>query len=155
MRWFAILLFVTIAVTGCQNYIESTPRKLLEGDNQANYQRVFGTIPDDDVIVINSVVVGYAWRPGVVTTDDFEFELLVTDERIKHWAKRFYLARVDSEFCLRELANRKQEAIRPWYAPKPIDSYELYRDATSVGYVHMLVDKELVRGQSRVFLSKH
>ena len=149
------LLILAAALTGCRSYVESTPAKVLEGDNAGNYARVFREPLPADVTVVNSVVVTYSFRPGVVTTDDFEFELLVPRQWIQKSSKRFYLGKGDGEFIERQLESRREQA-RPWYAPKPLDQYDLYRDATSVGYVHMLVEKEgEADGRQRVFISKH
>ncbi len=41
------------------------------------------------------------------------------------------------------LYRTEDPSIRPWYAPKPIDAYELYTDFSSVGYLHVLVDLDL------------
>ncbi|HYG34385.1 MAG TPA: hypothetical protein VEC99_06350 [Clostridia bacterium] len=149
------LLMLAALLTGCRSYVESTPFKVLEGDNLGNYARVFREPVPPDVTIVNSVIVTYPSRPGVVTTDDFEFELLVPSEWIRKTTKRFYLGKSDGEFTQRELGLRRQNA-RSWYAPKPLGQYDLYRDATSVGYVHMLVEKEgETDGRQRVFISKH
>ena len=146
---------VAAALAGCRSYVESTPSKVLEGDDPANYTRVFREPLPSDVTVVNSAVVTYAVRPGVVTTDDFEFELLVPRPWIQKATKRFYLGKSEGEFIQKELGSRRKNA-RPWYAPKPLEQYDLYRDASSVGYVHMLVQKEgEVDGRQRVFISKH
>ena len=69
--------------------------------------------------------------------------------------KRFHLGMCDGEFIERQIASRRERA-RAWYAPKPLDQYDLYRDASSFGYVHMLVQKEGESdGRQRVFISKH
>ncbi len=134
---------------GCHRYVESTPRQILEGDDRGNYRRVFGREPEPDVAVLNSVVVAYSWRPGVVTSDDFEFELLVPDTWITGWMKSLFPSTLG-------LDRRKENPIRSWYLPKPLSAYECYRDRSSVGYLHMLVDKSPEPdGRRRVFLSKH
>lgn len=145
------LLICAAALTGCRSYVESTPAKVLERDNSANYTRVFhGPVPND-VTVLNSVVVTHSFRPGVVTTDDFEFEVVAPRQWIEKTAKRFYLRQSDGAFLERELNSRRKDA-RTWYAPRPIDEYDLYRDITSVGYVHMLVQKEReADGRQRAF----
>lgn len=149
------LLMLTAVLAGCRPYVESTPSKVLEGDDPANYARVFREPLPSDVTVVNSVVVTYSFRPGVVTTDDFEFELIVPRSWIQKATKRFCLGKSEGEFIQRKLGSRRKDA-RPWYAPKPLDQYDLYRDATSVGYVHMLVQKEgEADGRQRVFISKH
>ena len=149
------LLILAAAFAGCRSYVESTPSKVLEDDDPANYTQVFREPLPSDVTVVNSAVVTYAFRPGVVTTDDFEFELLVPRTWIHRATKRFYLWKSEGEFIQSELGARRKDA-RPWYVPKPLDQYDLYRDATSVGYVHMLVQKEGESdGRQRVFISKH
>lgn len=153
--WSSICVGLVAAVVGCRTYVESTPRELLEGDNEANYRRVFRDSVPQDVVVVNSVVVAYSWRPGVVTTDDFEFELLVSEDWIQKAAKRFYLNKSANDFTRRDLELRKQQPVRAWYAPKPIGDYELWRDASSIGYVHMLVERAQEGGRRRVFISKH
>jgi hypothetical protein len=135
------LLILSIAFVGCRSYVQSTPSQVLEGDDPANYKRVFREPLPADVTVVNSTVVTYALRPGVVTTDDFEFELLVPPLWIQKAVKRFYLGKSKGEFIERELGSRRKDA-RSWYAPKPLDQYDLYRDASSVGYVHMLVQQD-------------
>jgi len=149
------LIILAITLVGCRSYVESTPRQYLEGDHPANYARIFRESIPSDVTVVNSAVITYSFRPGVVTTDDFEFELTAPPQWIEKEAKRFYLGKNDGEFIQKELGARRAHA-RPWYAPKPLDQYDLYRDATSVGYVHMLVQKEPeTDGRHRVFISKH
>src|ERR1043166_636756 len=149
------LMVLASMLAGCRSYVESTPSKLVEGDHPVNYARVFRETVPSDVTVVNSAVVTYGFRPGVVTTDDYEFELIVTPSWVQRIAKRFYLRKSDGEFIQRRLGARRDQA-RPWYAPKPLTQYELYLDATSVGYVHMLVDKtEEADGKQRFFISKH
>lgn len=149
------LLMLAAVLVSCRPYVESTPSKLVEDDHAANYSRVFREAIPPDVTVVHSTVVTYSFRPGVVTTDDFEFELIVSRSWIQRSAKRFYLGKSDSELIQRELGARRERA-RPWYAPKPLDHYDLYRDASSVGYVHMLVEKTgEADGRHRVFISKH
>lgn len=155
LRMLFLLCFfssIQLALVGCHNYANSTPSKVLEGDNSANYGRIFRKPLPADVTVLNSAVVVYAWRPGVVTTADFEFELLVAPERIHLYTKEFYLhpSKDGQEFAARQAVR-----LRPWYAPKPIAAYELYRDMTSVGYVHMLIDRERSGERLHVFISKH
>lgn len=149
------LPILAAALAGCRSYVESTPRHYLEGDPPADYARIFRERIPSDVTVVNSAVVTYSFRPGVVTTDDFEFELIVPPQWIEEKAKRFYLSKSEEEFVQRELGARRADA-RPWYAPKPLVGYYLYRDPSSVGYVHMLVQKESeADGRLRLFISKH
>jgi hypothetical protein len=149
-----LLLILAATLTGCNSYVQSTPRQVLEGDDAANYARVFREPVPEDVAVVHSVVVAYSPRPGVVTTDDFEFELLVPRQWIEKATARFYLQEIEDD-AHRELEARRTDA-RPWYAPQPLNQYELYRDLSSIGYVHMLVQREQEPdGRQRVFISKH
>ena len=147
MNRILMLAMLAAPLMGCQKDAQ------LEGDNAGNYRRVFGMSIPGDVDVVHSVVMTYPWRPFAVTTDDFEFELLAPRAWIVEHAKNL---RSGSENWIRkELGDRQSSRGRSWYAPKPIEAYELYRDMTSVGYVHMLVDEEMVNGRCRVFYSKH
>ena len=148
------LLMLATGLAGCRSYVESTPSRLLEGDHPANYARVFREPVPSGVTVVNSAVVIYSFRPGVVTTDDFEFELVVPRVGTEG-NQTFLFGESEGEFIQKEIVSRQEQA-RSWYAPKPLDQYDLYRDATSVGYVHMLVQKEgETDGRQRVFISKH
>lgn len=143
------------ALASCRPYVDSTPSRLVDDDHAANYSRVFRETIPPDVTVVHSAVITYSLRPGVVTTDDFEFELIVSHSWIDRTAKRFYLRKSDGEIIQRELGARREQA-RPWYAPKPLGHYDLYRDASSLGYVHMLIEKtEETDGRQRAFISKH
>jgi hypothetical protein len=147
-----VLAILLVLFTGCRSYTQSTPREYFEGDNASNYRRVFKEEKPKDVTVVNSVVVGYQWRPGVVTTDDFEFEMIVPSEWVNRWKRQ--LALQDS--YVGDIQQRKDNPIRSWYAPKDLKDYQIYRDQTSIGYVHMLVDKvQDPDGRFRVFYSKH
>jgi len=159
------LVLMCFVVSGCERCVHSVQAEEHEGDNEWNYQRVFGTRPPT-VTVINSVVISYSypWHlypcyMGVVTTDDFEFELLVPrtwiEERLRLFAAVGGLQKDEDPFARRRLGARKDHPFRPWYAPKPLNSYDLYHDLTSATYVHMLVDKEIVGDRYRVFISKH
>jgi hypothetical protein len=90
-----------------------------------------------------------------VTTDDYEFELIVPRAWVERTVKGRYLHHDSNDSNRGELAARKKDA-RSWYAPKPLGQYEFYRDLTSVGYLHMLVEKSAeTDGRHRVFISKH
>jgi len=148
-------LIAAAALSGCHSYVDSTHARVLEEGPAAQYARVFGEPAPSDVGIVNAFVVAYGVRPGVVTTDDFEFELLVPDVWIQRAAKRFYLQRYEGEAALKEQGARREHA-RPWYAPNSLDDYDLYRDLSSVGYVHMLVQRQAEPdGRRRVFISKH
>jgi hypothetical protein len=149
------LLMLVTALVGCRSYVEPTPSRISEGDPPASYAQVFHEPIPSDVTVLNAMVASYSFRPGVVTTDDFEFEMIAPGQWIQRAAKRFYLRKSEGEFVQRQLDARRSRA-RPWYAPRPLDQYDLYRDLSSVGYVHMLVQKEAeADGRQRVFISKH
>lgn len=151
----ALLAFCLFFV-GCRSYANSTPREIFEGNNSANYERVFKEQMPECVDVLNSVVIGYAFRPGVVTTDDWEFEIIATYDWVLRSAKRFHLQINEDGFMQYEIQRRLESPIRKWYAVKALDEYELFRDLTSVGYVHMLVSKRKVRGsEHHIFISKH
>lgn len=153
-RTLALILTGAVLV-GCRSYTESTPRQVLEVDHAANYARIFHSPAPADVTVVNSLVVVYPFRPGVVTTADWEFEVIAPAEWIRKQSKRWYLSGGEGQFIERQLEARRAHA-RPWYAPDSLDRYDLYRDATSVGYVHMLVEKKPESdGRRRVFISKH
>jgi hypothetical protein len=101
------------------------------------------------------MVVAYSFRPGVVTTDDFEYELIVPPPWIDEQVEKFCLRHQDDEYTAAQLDRRRQRA-NEWYAPKSRDQYDLYRDCTSRGYVHMLVERTAQPdGRRRVFISKH
>jgi hypothetical protein len=150
------LLALTVVLSGCQSYTASTPRQVFEGNNPENYVRIFREPVPADVTIVHSVVITYSFRPGVVTTADYEFELLAPPDWIRKTAHASMLRQGnDHEFTRHELEARREKA-RPWYAPQPLDQYDLYRDRTSVGYMHMLVQKKAEPdGRHRVFISKH
>lgn len=146
------LMAALLSGPGCRSYSGSTPSQVHEGDHTANYQRVFRAPVPTEVSVINSVVITYSFRPGVISTADFEFEVLAPDA----WIKRTTKDLIQSDFAIHEAAQRQRAPIRPWYAPHPTEAYDCYRDATSVGYLHVLVQKQAEPdGRRRVFVSKH
>jgi hypothetical protein len=169
-------LVVSLLIVGCRSYAQNTPRTVLEGDDAANYRRVFGEPPFADVDILNSVVVSYSWRPGVVTTDDWEFEVLAPRAWIDRQVESLSLSRAEGSPSEDEMLAdvearrplrvgyhwwavlaRKRRPIRAWYAPKPLAAYEVYYlGATSIPYVHMLIERDATSdGRHRVFLSKH
>src|SRR5258708_5070374 len=82
ISWFTArrtlrLVILAVTLVGCRSYVESIPRQYLEGNHPVNYARIFREPTPSNVTVVNSAVVTYSFRPGVVTTDDFEFELIV------------------------------------------------------------------------------
>ena len=173
--WSHFLVFVL--ALGCQSYARNTPRTFLEGDNRANYKRVFRENPSPDIEILNSVVVAYAWRPGVVTTDDWEFEILAPRMWVDQRIRALHLTSAGDSPPEKELLadmeahrpvtgatyhwpgiyERKLHPIRSWYAPKPLATYEIYYlGTTSIIYIHMLVDREVTSdARHRVFISKH
>ncbi len=156
IRFYLFLLVWGQFCAGCASYTNSTPRQYLEGDDAGNYERILGAKPPENVTVVHSVVVTYAWRLFVVTTDDFEFELLVPKAWIEAQVKSHYLFSPGPGRSGDEFDRRKQHPIRDWYATKSIDHYVSYRDRTDVGYVHLLVEQTPeADGRWRVFISKH
>ena len=153
MRTLAVLSLPSLTLaTGCRHYAASTPRQAFEGDGAANYRRVFEEEPGKDVTVVHSVVIVYSYRPGVVTSDDWEFKLVAPESWISTTTERFHL-RPDT---LGDVARRAENPIREWYRPDPDSSYYVYRDASSAGYVHMLVNTSPEEdGRFEVLLSKH
>ena len=87
----AIALLAVLA--GCQQYANSTPATVLETDDAENYERVFRVAVPRDVDVIHSVVVTYAFRMGVVTTDDWAFEVLAPRGWVERQSAKWRLVR--------------------------------------------------------------
>jgi hypothetical protein len=145
-----LLLAATVTLGACRSYDTSG---LGDRQHEANYARVFQERLPAEVTVLNSRVVSY--RPGTATADDYEFELLVPGAWVARTEKGLYLRKGEGEYVQKELNVRRSPA-RAWYAPKPLDQYDLYRDRTGAGRVHMLVQKEPeADGRQRVFISKH
>ena len=149
----AIALLAVLA--GCQQYANSTPATVLETDDAENYERVFRVAVPRDVDVVHSVVVTYAFRIGVVTTDDWAFEVLAPRSWVERQSAKWRLGPAASARVAVEA--RQADPLRPWYAPKPVSAYDAFVvQATSVPYVHLLVDRSpLPDGRVRVFVSKH
>lgn len=82
----SVFVLATARLLGAcsQAYVDSTPMQLHEGDGAANYQRVFDTPPPAEVRVLHSVVATYEFRLGVVSSADFEFELLAPEPDGRH-----------------------------------------------------------------------
>ena len=150
----SVLLLILLDAR-CRQSAATIPRTILEGDHAGNYQRIFGESMPADVTVVNSIVVTYPARLGVVTTDDYEFEMTVPREWIGKVAKRCYLRKSPAEGDA-FIYNRRREKASLWYGPGALEGYECYCDITSVGYVHLMVRKEAeADGRVRVFVSKH
>lgn len=152
MRRVPILSFLLLLIcSGCGQ------DRVHEGDLAAIYSRVFGELPADNIEVVNGILYEYRWRLGTVTTDDWEMEVVASREWIDRQIESMYLRPVDEDsVLLREIKERSENRYRPWYAPEPLEHYDVYRDITSVGYVHMLVERKAQPdGRHRVFLSKH
>lgn len=149
----ALLLLAVLA--GCQQYANSTPATVLESDDAANYQRIFGEAVPPDVDVVHSVVVTYGFRIGVVTTDDWAFEVLAPWGWVDQQKTRWNLGPADSRMPAVEA--RKAEPIRPWYARRPLSAYDAFViTTTSIPYVHLLAERSpQPDGRFRVFMSKH
>jgi hypothetical protein len=145
------LFFLAAAVLcGCRSYEAGG---LADGRHEADYARVFREPLPPDVTVLNSRVVSF--RPGAASADDFEFELLAPGAWIAKTGKAFYLRKGEGEYLKQEM-NLRRSPARPWYAPKALDEYDLYRDLVNVRTVHMLVQKSAEPdGRQRVFISKH
>jgi len=155
-----ILLLVILGLMCCGCFASLQRYEFLETSHEANYKRVFGHEKPADIQIINSVVVDYKWRPWTMFvngTDDWEFGIIAPRSWIDEQIKRFYLTSAKKSIRFDSVQDRKENPIRKWYAPKPIESYESYYEyATSIDYVHMLVDKEKVNDNLyRVFISKH
>jgi len=141
---------------GCQSLADSTPAAFVEGTNEQKYERVFGEPPPSDLTIVNAAVVAYGWRPGVNTTDDWEFEILAPRPWIDAQIAELHLREAPQHVLEAYVQRRKSEALE-WYAPKPLADYDVYYlYTTSIPYVHLLVDREtLPDDRCRVFLSKH
>lgn len=132
-----------------------------EGDNRLNYKSIFHENVPPDVEIANSLYVTYhpSFRPMVITTPDYEMELIVTKQWIKKSAKKLGLRKTETNWEKQAqsfIEKRVKERGREWYVPKDISEYESYMSPTSIPYVHMLVDKTPVENNRyRVFLSKH
>ena len=149
MRTIVVLL-AAAALSGCRTYDTGG---LAGGQHESNYARVFREPLPPDVTVLNSRVVSF--RPGAAAADDFEFELLVPRAWIAKTARGFYLRPGHGEHLQNEM-NLRRSPARPWYAPKPLDEYDLYRDMANVRSVHLLVQKAAEPdGRQRAFVSKH
>lgn len=156
---FALAVGAAVLVAQCKQRAAETPREYLESDHAANFERIFDTPVPEDVSIVNSLVVAYEWRLGVVTTDDYEIELLAPREWIDEARKERHLVPVDRDLPEGpfSVSGRKQDPLRAWYAPRPLEDYEAYwLRLTSIPYVHMLVQREPEPdGRSRLFVSKH
>ena len=152
-----VIASALLGLAGCEAYVRGTPRVFLETDHEANYRRIFRSEVPEGVTVVNSVVVDYAWRPGVVTTDDWEIELLVPRSCVLAKQEDLRLRGPPTGWVLDFIQDRKSHPIRPWYAPAPIAEYEVYSlYATSIPYVHMLVSRRPESdARVRVYVSKH
>jgi hypothetical protein len=142
---------------GCCSTDAPVARDYLEDDPVSNYRRVFGISPPEEIDVVNSVVVAYEARPGLYSRDDWAFELVAPDAWIARTARNLHLAPAESvNKAVVSINERKEQSLRPWYAPKPITEYELYYLLpTDTPHIHMLVDAEPEPdGRHRVFISK-
>ena len=124
-----------------------------EGDHAANFQRIFGTEVPSDVEVLNSVVFEYA-RGG---TDDWEFEIVASEDWIREQIDEFGLTPALTASWLDHAARRQENAARPWFAPDAFESYDVYiLTATSIPYVQAFVDNtDEAVGHARLYMSKH
>lgn len=143
-----------IALSGCGPV---TP-VIHEGDNRLNYKSIFNEDIPPEVEVVHSLYVTYepSFRPGVITTPDYEIELEATKYWIEKKVKQLWLEKTEDAVVKSRIERRIKERGREWYVPKDISQYEIYVDATSAIYVQMLVDKTPVGdNRYRVFISKH
>ncbi len=148
------LLLYLISLPGCG----PVTSVIHEGDNRLNYKNIFHEDIPPDVEVVNSLYVTYqpSFRLMVVTTPDFEIELIATKQWIEKTAKKLWLRKFDDFSTQSAVERRVKQRGREWYVPKDVSEYEFYIDASSVGYVQMLVDKTPVAdNRYRIFLSKH
>jgi hypothetical protein len=132
--------------------------RIHEGDDLANFERIFDAPPPSGVDVVHSVLQEYRWRLGVVTTDDWEIELIAPRSWIDEQIERMHLAPLaERDHVAKLVRDRQAKRFRPWYVPQALESYDgFYLKPTSIPYVHMLVEKEpQVDGRYRVFMSKH
>ena len=149
---------VGLALMGCRSYEGPTSRDYLEDDHVSNYRRIFELSPPEEVDVVNSVVIAHGAGRDTITRDDWEFELVVPREWIEKTARHMNLARGEEvTHAVSAINERKEQPIRPWYAPRPITEYELYYfTLTPVPYIQMLVEAQpQPDGRWRVFISKH
>ena len=155
-----IVLVSLMMVMACGCFSSLVRYEFLEASHEGNYKRIFGDANLDDIKITNSVVIDYKFRPWtmfVVTTDDWEFEIIAPQSWIDERIKKSYLREATLPFLINRARIRKENPIRKWYAPKPFESYKPYYEyMTSIAYVHMLVDKEKINDNLyRVFISKH
>ena len=159
MRGAGILVVcVGIFLPGCRSGVQPVSRDFLEGDDISNYRRIFELPPPEDVDVLNSIVIAHDSAPGVMTRDDWAFELIVPPEWIQKTARHLHLARAEEvNSAVTAINDRKQQPLRPWYAPRPISEYQLYYlTLTPVPYIQMMVDAQPEPdGRRHVFISKH
>lgn len=157
--WLTMVVGLVVFVSRCDQRAAETPREYLESDHAANFERIFDKPVPEDVSIVNSLVVAYEWRLGVVTTDDFEMELLAPREWIDATRTKLHLSRVERDLPQGpfSVSGRKQDPFRSWYAPRPLEDYDAYwLRTTSIPYVHMLVQRDPEPdGRLRVFVSKH
>jgi len=131
-----------LAAGGCRSYVDSTPRRVLDSDPRASYERIFGQGVPRDVDIVHAVVVDYSWRPGVVTTDDWAIELIAPRSWIDEQLRELRLSSADPDWGFEDLEQGGESGLPDWYAPPPLDGYERYAlSLTSIPYVHMLVAK--------------
>lgn len=156
-RYFLFSLIIYAIVYGCSYYEASTPRTFLEGDNDANYERIFDHQKPQNIEIVNSIVIDYQWRPGVVTTDDWEFELFAPKSWMDEQMSKWNLRKAEDSYIVKIMEERKNNPIRDWYSPKDIKAYNLYcLHVTSIPYIHMLVEKDFKKDEKyHIFISKH
>ena len=145
----ALLLTLTL-LAGCQSLADDVVQFRHDGDDAANYRRIFDCELPSDMTIANSIVVSY----DSDASEDFEFEFYAPRPRVRELEERFFLRRWDQSDV--DIQSRLSRALRAWYEPEPLSEFETYRDITSVGYVHMHVRAQSdPDGRHQVFISKH
>lgn len=137
-------------------------RQIDDTHHAANYERVFGSPAPANVEVVRSRLVKYRSSASVAQalgpTDDWKFELLAPRAWIDDFADDLGMRRADKDDGIhRSLAEaRQRSATQEWYAPRPIECYEVYYlYMTSIPYVFFYVEREpQADGRFRFFASK-
>ncbi len=151
-----LLMALLTIIVGCGD-VRSV---IHEESDQENYELIFKEPLPLGVEVVNSVLVTYSgFSFGVITTADWEIELIVPEKWIEDNIDKMYLNKLSGreDRVQSFIEERVKGRFRIWYVPKDISEYDCYyTGVTSIPYVHMLVDKMPVGDDKyRVFHSKH
>jgi hypothetical protein len=150
-----VCLFFVVALMGCEQYTESQPTHVTEGADTWNYARVFDAEPAADVTIVHSMVMGSGWTTACMKCNCWEFELLAPCGWVADAQNHFCLRPLSRDMYCGDVEHRAQHPIRDWYYPEPMSQYDMYRDLTSAGYVHMLVRNQPEQdGRYRVYISR-